>query len=204
MAAPMAFRRQVLSLGRILTAISHLGPRGLGAGASHNRCKILSFHLPLTSNSSFHIAPRLFSTAPSITVTEEPDTLFQKVSVLVKGHDRAVLDSYEFFATTAAKELGITISKVFEPPKDIERLTLLKSVHIFKKHRVQYEMRTHYRCIELSHLTGCTAHVYLEYIQRNLPEGVAMEVTKTTMEKVPDHIHEPMWKDHPVESEASK
>lgn len=28
------------------------------------------------------------------------------------------------------------------------------------------------------HVTGCTAQVYLEYIQRNLPEGVAMEVTK--------------------------
>lgn len=36
-----------------------------------------------------------------------------------------------------------------EPPKDIERLTLLKSIHIFKKHRVQYEMRTHYRCFEV-------------------------------------------------------
>lgn len=32
--------------------------------------------------------------------------------------------------------------------------------------------------LQLSHLTGCTAQVYLEYIQRNLPEGVAMEVTK--------------------------
>lgn len=37
----------------------------------------------------------------------------------------------------------------YEPEKDIERLTVLKSVHIFKKHRVQYEMRTHYRCIEV-------------------------------------------------------
>lgn len=48
-----------------------------------------------------------------IAVTEEPDTLFQKVSLLVKGHDRAVLDSYEFFATMAAKELGIGINKVW-------------------------------------------------------------------------------------------
>lgn len=47
-----------------------------------------------------------------ITVTDEPDTLFQKVSVLVKSHDRAVLDSYEFFATLAAKEFGITLGKV--------------------------------------------------------------------------------------------
>uniref|UniRef100_A0A4W6CEE9 Small ribosomal subunit protein uS10m n=1 Tax=Lates calcarifer TaxID=8187 RepID=A0A4W6CEE9_LATCA len=127
----------------------------------------------------------------NITVTEEPDLL-------------AVLDSYEFFATLAAQELGITISKVYEPPRDIERFTLLKSVHIHKKHRVQYEMRTHFRCIELSHLTGCTARAYLEYIQRNLPEGVAMEVTKTAMEKVPDHILEPMWKDHPVDNKPSQ
>lgn len=122
---------------------------------------------------------------------------------MVKCHDKAVLDSYEFFATMAANELGITISKVFEPKKDIERLTLLKSVHIFKKHRVQYEMRTHYRCFELSHLTGSTARVYLEYIQRNLPEGVAMEVTKTAMEKVPDHILEPMWKDEATDDKPS-
>lgn len=47
-----------------------------------------------------------------ITETDEPDTLFQSISVLVKGHDWAVLDSYEFFATLAAKELGITVSKV--------------------------------------------------------------------------------------------
>jgi hypothetical protein len=36
-----------------------------------------------------------------------------------------------------------------EPPRKIERFTLLKSVHIFKKHRVQYEMRTLYRCLEV-------------------------------------------------------
>ncbi|KAG9334115.1 hypothetical protein JZ751_009150 [Albula glossodonta] len=113
-----------------------------------------------------------------ITVTDEPDALNQTVSVLVKGHDRAVLDSYQFFATMAARELGIRIGNVYEPEKRIHRLSVLKSVHIFKKHRVQYEMRTHYRCIELEHVTGSTAKVYLEYIQRNLPEGVAMEVTK--------------------------
>uniref|UniRef100_A0A8C4RJF2 Small ribosomal subunit protein uS10m n=1 Tax=Erpetoichthys calabaricus TaxID=27687 RepID=A0A8C4RJF2_ERPCA len=112
-----------------------------------------------------------------ITETDEADALYKRISVLVKCHDRAVLDSYEYFATLAASELDIHVEKVYEPPKKIKRLTVLKSVHIFKKHRVQYEMRTYYRCIELKHLTGSTARVYLEYIQRNLPEGVAMEVT---------------------------
>ncbi|KAM4771677.1 small ribosomal subunit protein uS10m [Rhinophrynus dorsalis] len=128
-----------------------------------------------------------------ITNTDEPDTLYKKIEVLAKCHDKPVLDSYEYFAVLAAEQLGIPVEKVHEPQKKIERFTLLKSVHIFKKHRVQYEMRTHYRCFELKHLTGSTANVYLEYIQRNLPEGVALEITKTTLETLPDHIKHPVW-----------
>ncbi|XP_066478673.1 small ribosomal subunit protein uS10m [Tiliqua scincoides] len=142
---------------------------------------------------------------PLVSISEAPDTLYKRLAVLVKGHDRIVLDSYEYFMVLAAKELGLSIEKVEEPPKKIERLTLLKSVHIFKKHRVQYEMRTHYRHLELKHLTGSTANVYLEYIQRNLPEGVAMEVKKTRLEKLPEHIQQPVWDTlPPVEETASK
>ena len=53
---------------------------------------------------------------------------------------------------------------------------MLKSAHIFKKHRVQYEIRTHARLVQIKHITGTTADVYLEYIQRNLPEGISMSV----------------------------
>ncbi|XP_052441358.1 probable 28S ribosomal protein S10, mitochondrial [Carassius gibelio] len=137
--------------------------------------------------------------SPAVSLTEEPDTLYQELSVRVKGHDRAVLDSYEFFATLAARELGLTLERAFEPRKHTEKLTLLKSVHIFKKHRVQYESRTHQRCIQMSRVTGSTARVYLEYIQRNLPEGVAMEVTKTSVEKIPEHIQKPLWTDCTLE-----
>lgn len=48
-----------------------------------------------------------------ISVTDESDTLFQRLTVLLKGHDKAVLDSYEFFATLAATELGLTLTKVW-------------------------------------------------------------------------------------------
>ncbi|XP_059557670.1 small ribosomal subunit protein uS10m isoform X2 [Myotis daubentonii] len=153
--------------------------------------------------SNLHVDVPKDLTKPAITISDEPDTLYKRLSVLVKGHDKAVLDSYEYFAVLAAKELGISI-EVHEPPRKIERFTLLKSVHIFKKHRVQYEMRTLYRCLELKHLTGSTADVYLEYIQRNLPEGVAMEVTKTKLERLPEHIKEPIWEKIPEEKEESK
>ncbi|CAG03604.1 unnamed protein product, partial [Tetraodon nigroviridis] len=191
----MALRRQLCSLKRIFSGSTYSHRRVLNTCSSLTGRPRIRPLLPLTPTSSLHTSTLFLTGHSSITVTDEPDTLLQKVLLLVKGHDRAVLDSYEFFVTMAANELGIKISKVYEPEKDIERLTLLKSVHIFKKHRVQYEMRSYYRCIELCHITGSTAQVYLEYIERNLPEGVAMEVTKIAMEKIPDHILEPMWKD---------
>lgn len=55
---------------------------------------------------------------------------------------------------------------------------MLKSAHVHKKHRVQYEIRTYYRYLDFLKLTGSTADTFLEYLQRNLPEGVAMKVTK--------------------------
>ncbi|KAK9975512.1 hypothetical protein ABG768_020767 [Culter alburnus] len=162
--------------------------------------KIINRHfLPVLQTRSHGLSSLCLCYYLHVRVTEEPDTLYQRLSVQVKGHDKAVLDSYEFFATLAARELGLTLEKVFEPPKHIDKLTLLKSIHIFKKHRVQYEMRTHYRCIEISRITGSSARVYLEYIQRNLPEGVAMEVTKTAVEKIPEHIQKPLWDDDKLE-----
>ncbi|XP_042323895.1 28S ribosomal protein S10, mitochondrial isoform X2 [Sceloporus undulatus] len=140
-----------------------------------------------------------------VSISDEPDTLYKRLTVLVKGHDKTVLDSYEYFMVLAAKELGLSVEKVEEPRRKIERFTLLKSVHIYKKHRVQYEMRTHYRYVELKHLTGSTASVYLEYIQRNLPEGVAMEVKKTRLERLPEHIQTPVWDTLPeIEETAAK
>nr|XP_032821037.1 28S ribosomal protein S10, mitochondrial isoform X2 [Petromyzon marinus] len=140
-------------------------------------------------------AARTLSSATSLVhVSEEPDVLYKRLIVRVKAHERPLLDSYEFFITRTAQFLNIPIHSVYEPRRKIERLTVLKSVHIYKKHRVQYEMRTHFRVIELKYLTGSTANVYLEYIQRNLPEGVAMEVTRHTIEQIPEHIANPEWK----------
>ena len=62
-----------------------------------------------------------------------------------------------------------------------DRLTLLKSIHIYKKHRVQYEIRTHFTHMNFHKLTGSTADTFLEYVQRNLPEGVSMKVTKVLL-----------------------
>ncbi|KAL8563037.1 hypothetical protein ACOMHN_058717 [Nucella lapillus] len=144
---------------------------------------------------------RMYS-SPAMTGEEtgEPDDLFRKVTVEVKSHDKAVLKSYTQFVTTTASELGLNLASVFELPKVIKRYTVLKSVHIYSKHMVQYEARTHFNVFELKHLTGSTADTFLEYIQRNLPEGMAMKVTKHRLEKIPDHLSPPK----PSKSETEK
>jgi small subunit ribosomal protein S10 len=125
----------------------------------------------------------------------------------------AVLRSYSTFVRAAADRLQLP---VFTPPdvphhRRHERRpytylhTSLKSAHVHKKHKVQYETRTHWYTYTFTHLTGMlTAHTHnvhthstlagstadtlLEYLQRQLPEGVGMIVKKTQCLRVPAHL----------------
>ena len=107
------------------------------------------------------------------------DKLFSEIQIELRAHQPDVLKSYSWFATAAAKELDIDVIENYaEPDPYMMRKTLLKSVFANSKHRVQYEMRTYYHMLKVGKLTESTKDTYLEYIQRNLPEGVAMKVTK--------------------------
>ncbi|KAL6254828.1 hypothetical protein P5V15_014165 [Pogonomyrmex californicus] len=118
-----------------------------------------------------------------------PDKLYKKIEIEVRGNDPAVLKSYGQFAMMAAGHLKINVGRNVAPYKAIhERWTVLKSAHVHKKHRVQYEIRTYYRYLDFLKLTGSTADTFLEYLQRNLPEGVAMKVTKVEMIKLPESV----------------
>ncbi|XP_046848340.1 28S ribosomal protein S10, mitochondrial-like [Xenia sp. Carnegie-2017] len=122
-----------------------------------------------------------FSTINQLTETEE--RLFSEVNVEIKGIDEAVLDSYVTFITKAAECFSINTNKVVLP-RHIERYTVLKSPHIYKKHRAQYEIRTHRLLVQLKELTETTSNVFLEYIQRNCPEGVCMVIKQIEREKL--------------------
>ena len=96
----------------------------------------------------------------------------------MKGADYAVLDSYCRYVITAGKALGIniggryndkhmclwspvTLSSPLAPrvalPTRIQKFTVLKSPHIYKKHRVQYEIRTHSRLMQVDLYTTSVA-----------------------------------------------
>ncbi|CAF0867004.1 unnamed protein product [Brachionus calyciflorus] len=117
------------------------------------------------------------------------DDLYKKVVVQVRGHDNAVLESYKNFVQQTSKELDVNLNEIRQPDRFIERWTILKSRFSNRKHMRQYEMRTHFREFEFKHLTGSTCDTLLEYIQRNLPEGVAMHVHKTKITQLPEHFN---------------
>ncbi|CAL4215540.1 unnamed protein product [Meganyctiphanes norvegica] len=127
------------------------------------------------------------SSANSVAVAER-DKLYSSVEVECRSSEPAVLRSYLTFVTAAAGYLDVPLQDVEWPKKHIHRWTLLKSVHIHKKHRVQYEVRTHFLIMRFVRLTSSTAETFLEYIQRNLPEGVSMKVTKNELSNLPEHI----------------
>merc|ERR1712001_540957 len=129
-------------------------------------------------------------------VTTRKDKLYEKIEVEIRAHQPDTLKSYSWFATTAAKELDIAVVESFaEPQPHKARKTLLKTAFVNKKHRVQYEFRTYYHMMKFGKLTESTAMTFLEYIVRNLPEGVAMKVSKYERKKLPEIIEE-----HIVES----
>lgn len=126
----------------------------------------------------------------SMQESKELDELYKKVIIEVRGHDPSVLESYEKFVKMTAQELELNLRSIKTPFRFIERWTILKSRFSNRKHMRQYEMRTHFKEFEFIHLTGSTHDVLLEYIQRNLPEGVAMHVHRTKILNVPEEFNQ--------------
>jgi hypothetical protein len=92
--------------------------------------------LSLTRSCSTNVNP------VSSIVVPRKDKLYEKIEVEIRAHQPDTLKSYSWFATTAAKELNITVLESFaEPQPHKVRKTLLRAAFVKKKHRVQYEFR---------------------------------------------------------------
>ena len=139
---------------------------------------------PLLRRSHF----RAFS---SSAILRREQKLYSQLDLEFRAHQPAVLKSYGYFVNEAAKHMDVAITEdVTEETPHRTIKTLLKSAFVHKKHRVQYEFRTYYRLLTLDKMTESTKDTFLEYIQRNLPEGVAMKVTTTELQKLPPKVSE--------------
>ncbi|CAF0995244.1 unnamed protein product [Didymodactylos carnosus] len=128
---------------------------------------------------------------PVIEKTENSDLLYKRLNFEIRGHDPQVLESYEKFIRLVTQELQLQLLNVETPLHFTQKITLLRSKFAKKKYWRQYEIRTYNKKFYYQHLTGSTADTFLEYIQRNLPEGIMMNVERVRLEQFRENLVPP-------------
>ena len=91
----------------------------------------------------------------------------------MEAYDHEVLDQSAEQIVNAVLRTGARVSGPVPLPTRIERYTVLRSPHIDKKSREQFEIRTHKRIIDIMDPTPQTT----DALQRlNVPAGVGIRV----------------------------
>jgi len=73
----------------------------------------------------------------------------EKIRIRMEAYDHGALDASAKEIVEQAKRSNARVSGPIPLPTRIERFTVLRSPHIDKKSREQFEMRTHKRVIEI-------------------------------------------------------
>ena len=97
----------------------------------------------------------------------------ERIRIRMEAYDHKLLDRSAAEIVDTAKRTG---ARVFGPvplPTSIERYTVLRSPHIDKKSREQFEIRTHKRVIDITETTAKT----MDALNRlELPSGVEVRI----------------------------
>ena len=97
----------------------------------------------------------------------------QKIRIRMKAYDNNILDQWCVKVVLAAKSTGAQISGPIPLPTKIERYTVLRSPHVNKKSREQFEIRTHKRVIYITDFSPSTIDVISKVVP---PRGVDLNV----------------------------
>ncbi|MBU6390993.1 MAG: 30S ribosomal protein S10 [Planctomycetota bacterium] len=99
--------------------------------------------------------------------------LDHKIRIRMEAYDHKILDQSALEVVETAKRTG---AKVFGPvplPTRIERYTVLRSPHVDKKSREQFEIRTHKRLIDIVDPTAKTMDALNKI---NMPAGIEIKI----------------------------
>ncbi len=97
----------------------------------------------------------------------------QNIRIRLKAYDHKMLDQSTLEIVSAARKTGAQVRGPIPLPTHIERFTVLRSPHIDKKSREQFEMRTHKRLIDIVDSTPQTVEALSKL---DLAAGVKIEV----------------------------
>ena len=97
----------------------------------------------------------------------------QSIRIRLKAFDYRVLDASTQEIVSTAKRTGAQVRGPIPLPNKIERYTVLRSPHIDKKSREQFEMRTHKRLMDIVDPTPQTVDALMKL---DLAAGVDVEI----------------------------
>jgi small subunit ribosomal protein S10 len=96
-----------------------------------------------------------------------------KIKIRMEAYDHEAIDQSARDIVETAKRTGARISGPIPLPTRIERYTVLRSPHIDKKSREQFEIRTHKRLIFITEPTSKTMDALAKL---NMPAGVDIRI----------------------------
>ncbi|MEQ8767513.1 MAG: 30S ribosomal protein S10 [Planctomycetota bacterium] len=99
--------------------------------------------------------------------------LNDKIRIRMEAYDHESLDQSALDIVETAKRTGAKVAGPIPLPTRIERYTVLRSPHIDKKSREQFEIRTHKRLICISEPTSKTVDALSKL---NMPAGVDIRI----------------------------
>lgn len=97
----------------------------------------------------------------------------QKIRIRLKAFDHRILDQSTGEIVNTARRTGAEIRGPIPLPTKINRYTVLRSPHVDKKSREQFEIRTHKRLIDIINPTPQTVDALMKL---DLAAGVNVEI----------------------------
>jgi small subunit ribosomal protein S10 len=97
----------------------------------------------------------------------------QNIRIRLKAYDHRVLDQSAREIVSTAQRTGATVRGPIPLPTRIEKYTVLRSPHIDKKSREQFEIRTHKRVLDIVDPTPQTVDALMKL---DLAAGVDVEI----------------------------
>jgi small subunit ribosomal protein S10 len=97
----------------------------------------------------------------------------QKIRIRLKAYDHKLLDQSTTEIVETAKRTGAKIAGPIPLPTQISRFTVLRSPHVDKKSREQFEIRTHKRVVDILEPTQQTLDALMKL---DLSAGVDVEI----------------------------
>ncbi|MEG3639795.1 30S ribosomal protein S10 [Magnetococcus sp. PR-3] len=97
----------------------------------------------------------------------------QKIRIRLKAFDHRILDQSTGEIVQTARRTGADIRGPIPLPTKINRYTVLRSPHVDKKSREQFEIRTHKRIIDIINPTPQTVDALMKL---DLAAGVNVEI----------------------------